>query len=66
MGDLEQQNGSFKQRLGKLKKELMQKKAAAYLPLDLLPTDIMVMINDAWQHSFNNVVGNKKAICERG
>ena len=32
----------------------------------MTPTDIIPLINYAWEHSVAKVAGNKKAICERG
>ena len=32
----------------------------------IYPTDIMTIVNDAWQHSFDRIELNKKAISDRG
>ena len=53
-------------RLSKAKKDLMQKKIDNYLPPTLVPSDIIILLNYAWKHSFARVEGNKKAIYERG
>ena len=34
--------------------------------LGIYPTDIMAIVNDAWQHSFSRIELNKKAISDRG
>ena len=34
--------------------------------MELLPTDIIPLINTAWVNSFSEVESNKKAIAERG
>ena len=33
--------------------------------LGIYPTDIMTIVNDAWQHSFDRIELNKKAIYDR-
>ena len=65
VGDLEQQNGNYKLKLGKAKENLTKKRKQSLLPLRLLPTDIIPLINYAWSQSFAKVEGNKKAISDR-
>jgi hypothetical protein len=36
------------------------------MELEILPTDIIPIVNYAWNGSFDNVETNKKAILERG
>ena len=49
------------------KQQLMSKQMQTYnQSLQILPTEIMMMINHAWPLSFGNVRTNKKAIEERG
>ena len=34
---------------------------------EILPSEIIIIINEAWKHSFANVIsGNKKEIAEHG
>ena len=67
VGDSKEQNGAFKIHLSKFKRQLMQRRQAHNIGFATIDTtDIVPMINYAWAHSFANVKGNKKAICDRG
>jgi len=67
VADSKEQNGSFKIALSKIKKELLNKRLNIMMDQStLLPTDIIPMVNYAWNHSFTRVVLNKKAIADRG
>ena len=67
VGDSYQQNGRFKIILNTLKKKLMEYRLDNFTSeLELQPTDIMPMINEAWKASFADVEGNLAAIAERG
>ena len=63
VGDSYQQNGRFKIILNTLKKKLMEYRLDNFTSeLELQPTDIMPMINEAWKASFADVEGNCAAI----
>jgi hypothetical protein len=66
VGDSAQQNGHFKMLLSRAKLQLLQFKIKNNLPVALLGSDIVPLVNRAWYKSFGNVVSNKKAITERG
>jgi hypothetical protein len=66
VGDSMEQNGSFKMSMNRMKEFLLQKRISTMANVDLLPTDIIPLVNYAWEHSFMRVETNKKAICDRG
>ena len=67
VADLKQQNGSFKISIGKAKQKLLLKRLDTYMDSPgIYPTDIMSIVNDAWDDSFAVVESNKKAISDRG
>ena len=67
VGDSYQQNGRFKIALADYKKRLMDKRLLTFCSeIELIPTDIIPMIHEAWLLSFADVGGNKQAILERG
>ena len=67
VGDSYQQNGRFKISLTKQKKELIESRIDNFTSdIELLPTDIIPMINKAWEVSFADEVGNVEAIYSRG
>ena len=67
VGDSKEQNGSYKMALSRFKKKLIQRKEKYMLDrLTIETTDIMLMINYAWDLSFKRVEPNKIAISERG
>ena len=66
VGDTEQQNGTFKARLAQAKENLMEKRKKSLLPMELVPTDIIPLLNYTWKYSSAQVETNKKAIYERG
>ena len=67
VADSKQQNGSFKIAVSKAKKKLLEKRLDIYMDSPgIFSTDIMILINDAWEQSFAQVDFNKKAISDRG
>ena len=67
VGDTYQQNGRFKISLVEMKKKLMDLRQRTFCSeLELVPTDIMAMINYAWSNSFGDLQGNCEAIASTG
>jgi hypothetical protein len=63
VGDSNAQNGNFKHYKREYKDMLLLEKKMA---LALKPTNIVPIVNYAWERSFNRVDNNKRAILERG
>jgi hypothetical protein len=64
VADSAQQNSAFKSKLVEAKRELLK-----HRPLSkerFYGTDIIPLVNAAWNDSFGNVLSSKKAITERG
>ena len=67
VGDSKEQNGSFNIAFNKAKQELLEYKIKKMSQdCSLKPTDLIPLINVAWEKSFARVQQNKKAIAERG
>jgi len=67
VADSKEQNGSFKIALSKIKKEILSKRLDIMMDKpELVPTDIIPMVNFAWNQSFVRVEKNLKAIEARG
>ena len=67
VADSKQQNGSFKIAIGKAKQKLLAKRLDTYMDSPgIYPTDIMSIVNDAWDNSFALIDSNKTAIADRG
>jgi len=67
VGDSKEQNGSFNMSMTKGKQILLEKKDMMGLHDEgILDTDMMPLINYAWERSFARVQKNKNAICDRG
>ena len=67
VGDSPQQNGRFKIAMSEAKKMFIQKRIETFCSeLELIPTDIIPMLNFAWEVSFADKSGNQDAIRERG
>ena len=67
VADSKQQNGSFKIAIGKAKQKLLAKRLDTYMDSPgIYPTDIMSIVNDAWDCSFAVVKSNQTAIADRG
>jgi hypothetical protein len=66
VGDSVQQNGVFKIRLTVIKQKLIELRCEKQMSIELLPFDIIPMINYAWMGSFKLKNNNLKAIFERG
>ena len=63
MADSKQQNGSFKIAIGKGKQKLLAKRLDNYMySSGIYPTDIMSIVNNAWDSSFALVDPNKIAM----
>ncbi len=62
-----EQNGSYKMALTTAKKELVRRKQRACFQNAHIDTHkIVIIVNEAWKHSFSRVNYNKKAITVRG
>ena len=60
VGDSYQQNGRFKIALSDYKKRLMDKRLLTFCSeIELIPTDIILMIHEAWILLFADITGNK-------
>jgi hypothetical protein len=66
VGDSVYQNGQFKIRVTLYKEQLLQKRNNLMSNLELIPYDIIPIVNFAWRGSFDNIENNKKAILNRG
>ena len=51
---------------GRAKSNIVALKSRLCLHSKLAPTDVMVLINEAWSKSFANIITNSKAIAQRG
>jgi hypothetical protein len=66
VGDSTEQNGTFKIESKKAKTCTVRDKIRAGLPATLEKSDIVRIVNVAWQKSFARVDTNKRAIAARG
>ena len=66
VGDSKAQNGNYKFYEQEFKDKLLQEKTLRLLPLTLKPTDVVPIVNYAWERSFQVKKNNVKAILERG
>jgi hypothetical protein len=67
VGDSTEQNGQYKLNVTEYKRRLLKKRIDnCQQELQILPTDIIPIVNFANSKSFANVDGNKRAIAERG
>ena len=67
VADSKEQNGSFKIALSKIKKKILTQRLDLMMNKpDLSATDIIPMVNYAWDQSFVRVDKNLKAIQDRG
>ena len=67
VGDSKEQNGSFNIAMYKVKKEMLEMKDELGMHDDgLLDTNLMPLINTAWQQSFARRVKNLNALADRG
>jgi len=67
VGDSNEQNGSYKMYCSQYKKMITSKRfTMGIFKLNLTRTDIIPIVNFAWEKSFNRVDTNLKAIRERG
>jgi hypothetical protein len=66
VGDSTEQNGNFKVRLNQKKEMVLGRRLETMMSVELVSTDIIPLVNYAWDLSFALVDSNKKAIWERG
>ena len=67
MANSKEQNGRYKIALARAKKELVDSKLEMHIePATLAATDIVPLVNIAWEKSFARIHLNKMAITERG
>ena len=64
VGDLLEQNGSFKMELTVAKRDLLTKKTKHDLPFAIEKSDIVALVSTAWGKSFANKRTNRKAVSE--
>ena len=62
VGDLTEQNGCWKIYLSKAKRDLVRYKAIIRMKIEINCTDIVPIINEAWEKSFLKVKLSKQAI----
>jgi hypothetical protein len=65
VGNSTEQNGVFKVRLTSFKQKIMDSRYEKMMGIELIPSDIIPIVNYAWMGSFENQKNNKKAIFER-
>jgi hypothetical protein len=66
VGDSAEQNGSWKMATTRDKRKLSQFRISMGMPLNIRPSDIVPIVNNAWEKSFARVQSNKRAIAKRG
>ena len=66
VSDSKEQNGSFNIAMTKAKQDLLEYREMLSMPGSLESTDMMPLINRAWDKSFARVQKNKQAIADRG
>jgi hypothetical protein len=66
VGDSAEQNGSWKMATTREKRKLSQFRISMGMPVNIRPSDIVPIVNTAWQQSFARVQTNKRAISRRG
>jgi len=65
--DSSEQNGAFKVASAKIKSEILKQRLDMMMDVpSILPTDIIPIINFAWERSFAQVESSKRAISDRG
>ena len=60
VGDLKEQNGSFNINMTKEKAALVARKGASLMKADIKPTNLVPLINRAWEKSFARVEKTKR------
>jgi hypothetical protein len=58
--------GILKMSMNRMKESLLQKRISTMTDVDLVPTDIIPLVNYALERSFCKIQSNKRAICDRG
>ena len=67
IGDSVHQNGRYKIRTSMRKKLILRKRIAQMVSdIEILPSDVIPIVNYAWNHSFADTKGNKEATVLRG
>ena len=67
IGDSVEQNGRYKITSSVIKQRLLRRRICEMVSeVEILPTDIIIIINAAWNKSFADKKGNKEAIVQRG
>ncbi len=66
VGDSAEQNGSWKMATTRDKRKLSQFRISMGMPVNIKPSDIVPIVNNAWKHLFARVGPNKRAIARRG
>jgi hypothetical protein len=66
VGDSAEQNGSWKMATTRDKRKLSQFRISMGMPVNIRPSDIVPIVNNAWKQSFARVGPNKRAISRRG
>ena len=66
VGDSAEQNGSWKMASTRDKRRLTRFRITMGMPLNIRPSDIVPIVNNAWNELFARVQPNKRAISRRG
>jgi hypothetical protein len=66
IGDSDHQNDQFKVRITKMKENILMTRMEKMMEIELIPYDIIPIVNYGWSGSFQNTSNNLKAILERG
>jgi hypothetical protein len=66
VGELHAQNSNYKHYEQIFKDKLLEEKLKCNMTLNLKPTNVILIVNYAWQQSFAGFVNNTKAILEQG
>ena len=66
MGDCKEQNGSFNMAMTYAKRKLLDLKYQSYMNETIDKSDLILLINIAWDKSFVRVDKNRRAIIDRG
>ena len=67
IGDSMEQNGRYKIGSTNMKNFMLRQRICEMVSdIEILPTDIIIIVNAAWNKSFADIKGNKEAIVQRG
>jgi hypothetical protein len=58
VGDSTEQNGNFKMSMNRMKESVLTNRMKTMTHVDLVPTDIIPLVNYAWECSFVKIESN--------